>query len=185
MSEDNLVFHCAPTLAGIKNGSLFTSDYTSKRETEAAMRSLNLRLASKGLRVLPLRYSDKKVLVYVYRPGGLARDLEKKGAREILARSGYTSADPTKTVAELSRRFSSSTDFPHEIGLFLSYPPEDVLGFMEKGGRDSKCVGTWKVYGDEEAARRTFSNYKRCTEDYCRAYRSGGKSLEQLTVAAG
>lgn len=182
MSEDNLVFHCAPTLAGIKSGSLFTSDYTKKSEALAAIRSLNRRLAPKGLRVLPLRYSEKKVLLYVYRPLGLARDLEKDGAREILLRAGYREIDPTKSVAELMRRIASSGDFPHEIGLFLSYPPEDVLGFMEKGGKDSKCVGTWKVYGDEESARRTFSRYKRCTDLYCRLYRDGRRSLEQLAV---
>ncbi len=185
MSEDNLVFHCAPTLAGIKNGSLFTSDYTSKGEVLSAIRSLNRRLSPRGLRVLPLRYSEKKVLVYVYRPLGLARDLEKDGARDILLRAGYSEIDPAKSVTELMRRVNASGDFPHEIGLFLSYPPEDVLGFMENGGRDHKCVGTWKVYGDEDAAKRTFSRYKRCTDLYCRLYRDGRCSLEQLAIAAG
>ena len=182
MSEDSLVFHCAPTLAGIKSGSLFTSDYSSKAEVVAALRKLNRRLAPKGLRLLPLRYSEKKVLIYVYRPGGLARDLEKETARKILQRAGYSAACPDGNVAELQRRLNRGEDFPHEIGLFLSYPPEDVLGFME--GRSHKCVGAWKVYGDEESAKLTFSRYKRCTDAYCALYRSG-RSLEQLTVAAG
>lgn len=182
MSEDILVFHCAPTLAGIKSGSLFTCDYTKKSEVLASIRSLNRRLAPKGLRVLPLRYSERKVLVYVYRPGGLARDLDRSEARQILAEAGYSSTDPDRSVIELMRRLNEHGDFPHEIGLFLSYPPEDVRGFMEKGGRDCKCVGTWKVYGDEEAAKRTFSRYKLCTDVYCRQLRVGGKSLEQLTV---
>lgn len=182
MSEDNLVFHCAPTLAGIKSGSLFTSDYRSKAEVLAQLRELNRRLAPKGIRLLPLRYSERKVLVYVYRPGGLARDLEKSGAREILREAGYADADADGSVIQLMRRLNGQGDFPHEIGLFLSYPPEDVRGFMEKGGRDCKCVGTWKVYGDEEAARRTFSRYKRCTDAYCRLHSSGRRSLEQLTV---
>jgi len=182
MSEDSLVFYCAPTLAGIKSGSLFTCDYTRKSELLASIRALNRRLAPRGLRVLPLRYSEKKALVYVYRPSGLARDLDRREAREILLEAGYSSCCPEKSVMELIRRLNESGDFPHEIGLFLSYPPEDVRGFMEKGGRDCKCVGTWKVYGDEEAARRTFSRYKRCTDTYCRFFRSGEKSLEQLTV---
>ena len=182
MSEDNLVFHCAPTLAGIKSGSLFTSDYTKKSEVLAAIRALNRRLAPKGLRVLPLRYSQRKVLVYVYRPEALARELDRSEAREILSAAGYGHGSADERVLELMRRLNKSGEFPHEIGLFLSYPPEDVRGFMEKGGRDCKCVGTWKVYGDEEAARRTFSRYKRCTDAYCRQLRLGRKSLEQLTV---
>ncbi len=182
MSEDIFVFHCAPTLAGIKSGSLFTCDYARKSEVQSSIRELNRRLTPKGLRVLPLRYSEKKVLVYVYRPCGLARDLDRKEAREILREAGYSAADADKSVMELMRRINESGEFPHEIGLFLSYPPEDVRGFIEKGGRDCKCVGTWKVYGDEEAARRTFSEYKRCTSDYCRLFRVGGRSLEQLAV---
>ena len=182
MSEDSFVFHCAPTLAGIKSGSLFTSDYRNKDEVMDSLRQLNRRLAPKGIRVLPLRFSQRKVLVYAYRPGGLARDLGRKEAREILRRAGYTAADADGSVIELMRRLNEEENFPHEIGLFLSYPPEDVQGFMEKGGRDCKCVGTWKVYGNEELARRTFSRYKACTDAYCRLFRSGGKSLEQLTV---
>lgn len=183
MSEDILVFHCAPTLAGIKTGNLFTCPYTKKSEIIESIRALNRRLGSKGLRVIPLRYSGKKVLVYVYRPSGLARDLSRGEAQRILSEAGYTLADHDRAVIELMRRINQQGDFPHEIGLFLSYPPEDVRGFIENRGQDCKCVGAWKVYGDADEAQRTFSRYKRCTEAYCRQLRCGGKSLEQLTVA--
>ena len=71
-------------------------------------------------------------------------------------------------------------DFPHEIGLFLSYPPEDVKGFLEH--RPCKCVGCWKVYENEEAAKKTFAKYKACTRVYCRQLASG-IDIERLTVA--
>ena len=45
-----------------------------------------------------------------------------------------------------------SGEFPHEVGLFLSYPPEDVKGFIDHRANDFKCAGLWKVYGDEEKA---------------------------------
>ena len=38
--------------------------------------------------------------------------------------------------------------FPHEIGIFLGYPLADVAGFIRNKGRNCKCIGTWKVYGD-------------------------------------
>lgn len=183
MSEEVLVFNCAPTLAGIKTGNLFTCAYTKKSEVIDSIRVLNLRLGAKGLRVVPLRFLPDRVLVYVYRPGGLDRDLSRDEARRMLSEAGYASADSVRSVVELQRRINERGDFPHEIGLFLSYPPEDVRGFIENRGRDCKCVGTWKVYGDEEEARRTFSRYKSCTADYCRRLRCCGEGLEQLTVA--
>ena len=73
-----------------------------------------------------------------------------------------------------------SGEFPHEVGLFLSYPPEDVKGFLEH--RPCKCVGCWKVYENEEAAKKTFAKYKACTRVYCRQLASG-IDIERLTVA--
>ena len=75
-----------------------------------------------------------------------------------------------------------SGEFPHEMGLFLSYPPEDVKGFIDHCASGFKCAGLWKVYGDEEKARSLFAKYKKCTEIYCALWQSGSK-LEQLAVA--
>lgn len=55
------------------------------------------------------------------------------------------------------RKLRRSEDFPHEIGLFLGYPLEDVAGFMELGPCSCKCTGCWKVYGNVEAAKKKFA----------------------------
>ena len=55
--------------------------------------------------------------------------------------------------------------FPHEIGLFLGYPPEDVLKYYVKKGKDYLFSGYWKVYTNPEKAIKTFELY-----DECRAY---------------
>ena len=34
-----------------------------------------------------------------------------------------------------------SGEFPREVGLFLSYPPEDVKGFIDHRANDFKCAG--------------------------------------------
>ena len=87
-----------------------------------------------------------------------------------------------RCVARLARRFRESGEFPHEVGLFLSYPPEDVKGFIDHRAGGFKCAGLWKVYGDEEKARSLFAKYKKCTEIYCTLWQ-GGSKLEQLAVA--
>lgn len=40
-----------------------------------------------------------------------------------------------RCVAELIRRVRHEEDFPHEIGLFLGYPSEDVSGFIKHGAK--------------------------------------------------
>ena len=83
---------------------------------------------------------------------------------------------------QLTFKGGESGEFPHEVGLFLSYPPEDVKGFIDHRANDFKCAGLWKVYGNEEKARSLFAKYKKCTEIYCALWQSGSK-LEQLAVA--
>ena len=183
MSEEIIVQYGAPTLAGIKTGNLFTCPFADRGQTMKEFRRLNRELGPKGLRVLPMRYSDKRVLVYLFRPERLEKDLSAAGAAELLERAGYRHENATQCVAELIRRLNSlGGEFPHEIGLFLSYPPEDVRGFIDNKGECSKCVGCWKVYGDEKKARDTFDRYKNCTAEYMKRYMEG-VSLEKLAVA--
>lgn len=181
MSDEMIIRHCSPTLAGLKTGNLFVCPYSNKQELIGAVRSLNRRLVPKGVRVIPLRMSAGKVLLYIYRPGMLKNDLTAEEAADILDEYGYSADDPGKCVARLSCRLCEYEEFPHEIGFFLGYPPEDVRGFIENRAGGYKCDGCWKVYGDEESAKRKFQKYKKCTDVYCSQWENG-KSIERLTV---
>lgn len=181
MSEGVLIQQCSPTLAGMKTGNMFPCHFASHAEMLAWLRAWNRRLSSKGLRFLPLRYQAGRALIYVYRPAMLENDLYNRMAREILRECGYPCATATLCLSRLIRRMNGNAEFPHEIGLFLGYPPEDVHGFIENGACGCKCTGCWKVYGDEEKARRTFAKYKKCTTVYARKW-ADGRSIEQLTV---
>lgn len=182
MSEELLIRHCSPTLAGMKTGSMFACAYESKNELWAYLALLNKKLVKKGLRILPLRMENGRALIYVYRPNRLKADLAHGTATRLLEERNYSMRSSDRCVIELMGRLKSCDEFPHEIGLFLGYPPEDVNGFIENKAANSKCVGTWKVYGDAEAARKTFAKYKKCTSVYCTQY-ANGKSIERLTVA--
>ena len=131
MSEEILVRQGAPTLAGIKTGSLFPCPCEDKEALFADIRRLNRLLVPKGLCLLPIRFLKGQVLLYLYRPSELRRDLENEQAAEILHHAGYNSGHCGRCIANLIRRFREGGEFPHEVGLFLSYPPEDVKGFID------------------------------------------------------
>ena len=182
MYDDYIIRHCAPTLAGIKTGSLFACPCESKETVLQAVRQINRRLGSKGLRALPLRFSDKKALIYVYRPENLSTDLADSAAVQLLERFGYNTESCEKCIVRLAQKLRTQEEFPHEIGLFLGYPPEDVCGFIDNNACGCKCVGCWKVYGDEEAAKKKFALYRKCTKVYCVQW-ANGKDIERLTVS--
>ena len=145
----------------------------SPEELRQEVRRINRLLAGKGLCLLPLRFDGSRALLYLYRPSRLRQDLEDAEAVRLLEESGYPCHSAGQCVACLIRRLRESEEFPHEIGLFLSYPPEDVRGFIENKACRFKCAGLWKVYGDEERAKELFRQYKRCTDRCCALWRAG------------
>ena len=181
-AEETVVRQCAPTLAGIKTGSLFPCPYDSRQQLLADIRRMNRVLVPRGLCLLPMRLGQGRALLYLYRPQALRRDLDDDLSCRLLRQAGYPCGSCGQCVARLVQRLRTEEEFPHEVGLFLSYPPEDVKGFINNEAANYKYIGLWKVYGDEEGAKRTFARYKKCTELYCKLWQSGS-SLEQLAVA--
>ena len=138
-------------------------------------------LKRKGLRAVPVRMTAEFALVYLYRPDFLKRDLGCEEAARLLTSLGYEPQSVNRSVAFLARMMREKEVFPHEVGLFLGYPPEDVLGFMKSSREGVKCVGYWKVYGDEARARAAFWRFQRCREVFEENVQRGRK-LEALIV---
>ena len=182
MSEELLIKHCSPTLAGLKTGNLFAYSFSQKAKMQECVRCWNRLLSKKGLRVLPLRFQNGRALIYVYRPSQLSADLQHDVAKKLLKERGYCTDTSEKCVVHLIKRLCECKEFPHEIGLFLGYPPEDVCGFIKNRAGGCKCVGCWKVYGDVKAAQKTFAKYKKCSDVYAVLY-ANGRSIERLVVA--
>ena len=182
MCEEDIIRYCAPTLAGMKTGSLFACRFPSMAVLRDEVRCMNRRLLAKGLRVLPLSFKNKRALLYFFRPDMLKQSLSNSLACQLLAQRGYPSGDPDRCIIRLMEQLRIAPEFPHEIGLFLGYPPEDVKGFIEQRALNCKCAGCWKVYGNQKEAEQTFDRYKKCTDCYLRNWQRG-KSLESLTVS--
>lgn len=178
--QERIVRHCAPTLAGIKCGSMFRVN-SDPRGILEEMSHLEYGLSHRGLRMDVLSIGDDSCLLYVYRPKKLEARLADPQVRDFLARYGYHYKSCSSTLAELFDRFTHCPSMPPEVGVFLDYPMEDILGYIENEGRCSRCIGCWKVYGDVEAAEKRFQCYKRCRDVFSRKL-AQGHSLVKLTV---
>ena len=102
----------------------------------------------------------------------------------LLEKDGYRTGEDLEAMLDrLGLRLRTEGDFPHEIGLFLGYPPEDVAGFQRHRGRNCKLCGYWKVYSDVDRAKALFRRYDQCRERLC-ARLAAGQSLRQILQAA-
>lgn len=181
MSEELLIRHCSPTLAKIKTGNLLSCKFNSIYQLKKEIFCLNLLLNKKGVSICLLHNTLERALIYVYRNKMLKSDLSDESVKRFLRIQGYKSENVEDFVSELSTRFISCDEFPHEIGLFLGYPFDDVKSFIENKGENSRLTGCWKVYHNVEEAQRKFSRYKKCTSVYCKKY-AEGFPINKLTV---
>lgn len=182
--ERGLVEHCAPTLAAMKTGSLFNAVHGGAEEIEQQVAELNRQLGPRGVQVEIVRRGQLGSLIYVFRPSQLEQALACPAVCAFLAQFGYgDTGEVAPAVCRLCQRLRGSEDFPHEIGIFLGYPLEDVEAFIRHGGRNCKCTGCWKVYHNEEEALRRFGQFKKCAQVYRRCWERG-RSVEELTVAS-
>ena len=103
MSEELLVRHCAPTLAGLKTGNLINCPVGAGEDIEGEVAALNRKLNPRGVQVRLLARKENGALIYVYRPGRLSRDLAG-GAAELLCRKGYPAPDAERCLRCLAGR---------------------------------------------------------------------------------
>ena len=178
--RERVVRHCSPTLAGLKCGSMFRVE-SDPHGILHQTREIEGMLRDRGVRVRIISFDGEGSLVYVYRPSMLRARIADREVMSFLEDYGYDSGNAEHMVDQLCRRFVLCPRMPPEVGVFLDYPMEDVRGYIENEGRCCRCIGCWKVYGDVEAAERTFRSYKRCRDVYCRLF-SQGHDLARLAV---
>lgn len=179
--EELLIEHGAPTLAGLKTANLFTVNMDGE-DIVLSLRAANRVLNKKGMKVIPLRRSSSgKTLIYLFRPDRLEDDLSHPEAVCMLKERGYPCGNYGKCIHCLIHHLKEDASFPHEIGLFLGYPPSDVRSFIKSPYEGVKCSGCWQAYSNEIETKKLFDSYKKCTCIYSRKMKDG-RSLESLAV---
>lgn len=171
-----LVTHGSETLAGMRCAALICL-----KNLEGDMDCVVTALRDKGLEFFHITGRTGCPLVLVYRPDKLEKALEDEGASRILSKAGYSGSLHTK-LEQLGKRFAE-TDCPHEVGLFLGYPSLDVLSFIENGGRNFIFQGLWKVYHDEDGAKKAFRKFEKCRQAYI-SLLAEGTDIARLCITA-
>jgi len=178
-----LVRHCAPTLAGLKTANLFCLEMTDGVVLCNVLARWNQMLNPKGVAARVVAERHGRYFIYVYRNSALQNLGDSCEVRNFLKGFGYSCFDAESLLNFFQVRMSHSVCFPHEVGVFLGYPLQDVKDFIAYGGKNYKLIGCWKVYNDVPNSMHIFEVYKKCHKIFNERFEQGD-SLEQLTVAS-
>lgn len=174
--EAQAALQCAPVLTGIKMSNLLHVRADQKEEV--------FRLFENSPVCCRVLYEwENRVSVLLYRKTRLENHISGGKVRELLSTFGYETAELEDIIKRLSARYQRHMEggrrFPHEIGLLLGYPPEDVIGFIENEGRNFAYSGYWKVYGNTAEAKKIFEGYDRAREAVIRMA-GNGKGIRDI-----
>ena len=122
-----LALRCAPLLAGLKCANLLIL----RKGQSCRIRHFVIHTNISGY----LFYQSKEQeFLLLYRAGELEAHLSQPEAGRILGRMGYPDQSLCGLLDTFGKRYRAyrmgQGSFPHEMGLFLGYPPEDVQGLM-------------------------------------------------------
>ncbi|MGP1403242.1 MAG: DUF3793 family protein [Catonella sp.] len=165
-----LALQCAPVIAGIKISNLLTIQTKKLRELSEILKKTDL-----SFRVI---YPGKeRLVILVYREEELRKYLVSEEVEGFISGLGYKTSDISEMFPIFVRRYirymEIKKDFPHELGLFLGYPVEDVEGFIRHNGKNYLYSGYWKVYKDAETKIKLFKNYEKVQTEIVRMLYEG------------
>lgn len=108
------------------------------------------------LNYIKLRETENSLIILIYNKELLLKYLNFQENKLFLNRIGYASPINIKNALETLTLRYELYSCPHELGIFLGYPLNDVKAFM-KCSKD-KCLlcGYWKVYNKADEAQSIF-----------------------------
>ncbi len=159
--EFHIVCQCAPVLKGIKISNIVTIQ-------SGTWKTVRRTLAGSGILCVPLFLRKDNDVIFLYRYEKLEEHLKKEDIRQFLEEYGYFDPVVESVIFRLRRRYQEYSEgkisFPHELGVLLEYPLEDVQGFIRNQGKNCLLCRYWKVYHDKERAKEIFRRYDEVRE---------------------
>lgn len=183
MSFEQTMVQCAsPAICGIKPASLFLLQEKFFAEASEKIRSWNKNLSALKRKIQRINCLNGRVLLFVYDEELLSLALGDSLVQKYLRSKDYpVSRGSGAVLNELFFRLANGSEFPHEVGVFLGYPLEDVLGYEFNSGANCRYCDCWQVYSsDIEKAKCTMTAYRDCAA-LCRQFLEDGVKIEELS----
>lgn len=148
--EKWLALELAPTITGNKPATVLSFINTSKVPFLTLWQQYGNKIIEDSiLSAFSLKESAAGMTVLFYRSDALENCIMQSRHKEFLREQGYPStAGVPECLLLLRQRFAHCC--PHEIGVLLGIPLDDVLGFMGLGCQQRTHTACWQIYGNPE-----------------------------------
>lgn len=173
--ETQFILQCAPMLASLKISNLLIIRTENVSEVERILEGTDISY-------ICLARGKRKTAMLIYHEHMLFEYLSGREVRQLLCDMGYGDVDNSSLLCIVQKKYEAYTKnaghFPHELGLLLGYPAEDVKGYMVNKGRNSLYTGYWQVYENPKEKINLFRKYELAKEHFIRLISQGVELTE-------
>lgn len=159
--ETQIAFHCAPLLAGLKLSNLLMLQNRELGRVTGILKRA-------GISYFIVAVANGKVAVLLFDRHRLESYLQEEKVWKIFQDMGYQTHEMGKILYAFRLRYEKyllwNQEFPHEMGLLLGYPVEDVRGYILNEGENCLYTGYWKVYGNLTETMALFHRFEKARE---------------------
>lgn len=177
--ELQLAMQCAPLIAGLKISNLLILP-------DCYEGLVGTILTKTGISYYRLLKTREKITFLLFRREQLAEFLERAEVRETFIKEGYQRFWLGGILRNFQLRYQAYMDgkmgFPHEMGLLLGYPVEDVRGFVENEGKNFLYSGYWKVYDNMEEKISLFQKFEYARDHLVRLVYTGVRMTDIIGI---
>jgi hypothetical protein len=154
-----IAYSVAPTLGKVKPSYLIIFHNKGKKRLYDLWLKHKHNI-KKGLNIkfYELKKLEESEAVLFYNEDQLESLMREESNISFLQKYGYSrDMSIDECLQHLKERYVELC--PHEMGVFLGYPIEDVVEFIEFPHKKALMFGYWKVYYNLEKAINTFNKY--------------------------
>jgi len=182
----HLMLECSEVLAGVKPANLVSLVNRTRpcgRNLYHLWQDHQQQIAHRigSLEFIVLQAKPRAFLLLFFNRKQLEQQLSHAGIRTLLHKAGYKpQACLDKLFDLLTQRIMEHDCFPHEIGLFIGYPPKDVAAFMGLVKLPFTCQALWKIYGNPAHSLRLAENYRCCRRRMGAILATGNRQMLEI-----
>ncbi len=174
--EMQMALQCAPVITGLKIANLLIVQNDSFLLVEQM-------IAETDLSCYVVSVTGTRTAVLIYDETRLQDYLGQEAVKGSMYQFGYTDLTLSSVLIKFRKRYQeymhTAEAFPHEMGLLLGYPVEDVIGFIDNQGENALLTGYWKVYRNPVHKKELFHQFE-CARDHLIQMVHRGVSMAEL-----
>lgn len=154
-----IAYNIAPTLKKLKAATTVTLCDNHRNMSSLWEEYGQIVIKKLDVCAFELKKTDKATVILFYNEELLLKKIQEPYNANFLIDLGYNPySSLEKNLDTLKVRYSKFV-CPHELGIFLGFPLEDVKEFITNPHKECLICGYWKVYHDKENALKTFKYY--------------------------